>query len=99
MIDRKISEIYQETITAIDKLKPSMSWEEEEKIYKIIIKNKNDLGLQLNLYVMNYEQLKSIPTIINKNIEMATKSYESVHLKTLKRKLEEEPSFIEQFNF
>jgi hypothetical protein len=95
----KLSEIYNETITAVKNYNPNMSLEEKEKFYNIIKKNKRSLGLHVNPRVMTYDEIKIIPSLIDRNIRMSMKCDDLSFLKELKRLLEEDPDFKESFNF
>jgi len=97
--NKKISEIYKETKTAIKKLRPNMELKERNKIYDTILKNREYLGITFNPYVMNEERIKELNIDIIDNIEMASRNTQLLKLRKLKRKIEEEPSFIQQFNF
>ncbi|KZX15274.1 hypothetical protein MBCUT_15990 [Methanobrevibacter cuticularis] len=100
MTDEKISEIYSETITAIRELRMDSSDEEKEELYKIINKNKNYLGFDnFEAEMISYWKIKDLELEIHKNIRMASQGSNSISLKDLQEKLEEEPTFIEQFNF
>lgn len=96
---KKISTIYNETLTAVKNLKQNMSFEEKEKILKIIDQNKKYFGLTINVDVMSFEELKNIPILIMDHVEMTKRNRDIISLKILKKKIEEEPEFMERFNF
>lgn len=96
---RKISTIYEETITAVKNLNHNMTFKEKEKSLKIINQNKKYFGLTINPYVMSFKELKNIPILITDHIEMAKRNRNIISLKILKKKIKEEPKFIKKFNF
>ena len=97
--NRKISEIYQETIESINKLKPDMTIEKQNEIFDIILKNRDYLGITFNPRLMSLDRIKELNIDIIDNIELASRDSKLVKLRKLKRKMDEEPSFIKQFNF
>lgn len=97
--NRKISIVYDETITAVNSLKKDMDFEEKEKILKILKNNKDYFGLTINPYVMNYDELKKIPIWIMDHIEMYKRGFNLVTFTLMKKKIKEEPEFLERFNF
>jgi hypothetical protein len=76
-----------------------MSFDEKEKFYSIIKKNKKILGLRTNTHVMIYNEIKSTTSLIDRNIRISMVCGDLLFLKELKRLLEKESSFLEQFNF
>lgn len=96
---RKISIVYDETITAINSLKPDMDLEEENKILEVLKNNKDYFGLTINPYVMTYDELKRIPIWIMDHLEMYKRGHNLVTFTLMKEKIAEEPEFLERFNF
>ncbi len=96
---RKISTVYDETITAIKSLKPDMAFEEKEKILETLKNNKDYFGLTINPYVMNYDELKRVPIWIMNHLEMYKRGHNLVTFTLMKEKIKEEPEFLERFNF
>ncbi|KZX16669.1 hypothetical protein MBCUT_07070 [Methanobrevibacter cuticularis] len=101
MTDKKISEIYTETIKAIRDFQPGKTTEKEkDRIFNTINENKKYLGFDhFNPNLMTYERIKELEHDIHDNIVMASHGSQFVFLSDLKKKLKEEPSFLEQFNF
>lgn len=96
---RKISVVYDETINAINSLKPDMDFEEEKKILEVLKNNKDYFGLTINPYVMTYDGLKRVPILITDHIEMFKRGHNLVTFTLMKEKIAEEPEFLERFNF
>lgn len=98
-MSRKISVVYDETINAINSLKPDMDFEERENILKTLKDNKDYFGLTINPYVMTYDELKCVPILITDHIEMFKRGHNLVTFTLMKQKIAEEPEFLERFNF
>nr|WP_302577965.1 hypothetical protein [Methanobrevibacter arboriphilus] len=97
--NRKISTVYDETITTINSLKEDMSSKEREEILETLKNNKDYFGLTINPYVMTFKELKNIPILIIDHLEMYKRGFNLVTFTLMKEKIKEEPSFLERFNF
>lgn len=98
--NRKISEIYFETINAIDNLKINSTDEEKEELFKTINKNKTYLGFDnFEAEMLSYGAIKDLELAINKNIRIAKEGTNNPILQDLQELIKEEPEFLEQFNF